>query len=71
MPPIFKAMVSITVWVLFIYGCLGVLGGLVLCIMRVSGGTTVPFYVALLHPFIGVSSLILSAVAAWLRKALE
>jgi hypothetical protein len=70
MPAIFKALASITVWILFVYGCLGVLGGVILCIMSVLGtkvsGPAVP-----LHPSIGVASLILSSVATWLRKALQ
>jgi len=65
MPPIFKALATIAVWILFVFGCLGILGGLVFCFMRVSSPA------ALLHPCIGVGSLILSVVAMQLRKGLE
>ena len=70
MPPIFKALASVTVWILFVYGCLAVLGGVVLCGMTI-GGAKVPDLAALLHPTIGVASLILSSVATWFRKALQ
>lgn len=70
MPPIFKALVTITVWILFVYGCLGILGGIVLCIMS-GAGATVSGSAVVLHPSIGVASLILSSVAAWLRRGLE
>ena len=66
MPSIFKALASITVWILFVYGCLAVLGGLVLCAMSVSGAK-VNDISALVHPCVGVASLILSVVAAWFR----
>jgi len=65
MPPILKTLASITVWVLFVYGLLAVVGGLVICGMQTSS------QVAWIHQFIGVGSLILSSVAAWLRKALQ
>ena len=65
MPPIFKALVSITVWVLFALGCLALVGAIACLVMRVSGPA------AVLHPCIGIASLFLSSVAAWLRKALE
>jgi len=70
MPAIFRALASITVWILFVYGCLGVLGGLILCIMSVVG-TKVSGPAVAFHPSIGVGSLILSSAAAWLRKALQ
>jgi hypothetical protein len=65
MPPIFKKFATITVWVLFIYGCLAILGGLIICGMKTTG------LVGWFHQFVGIASLILSSVAAWLRKALE
>jgi hypothetical protein len=65
MPPIFKALATITVWVLFVYGCLAILGGLIICGMK----TTSP--VGWFHQFVGVASLILSLVAMKLRKSLE
>jgi hypothetical protein len=65
MPPIFKALASITVWILFINGCLGiVLPG----IARLTTGET---YGSLLAWAIGVTSLILAVVAMKLRQMLE
>jgi hypothetical protein len=37
MPPIFKALASIAAWVLFVYGWLGILGGLIICGMKTTG----------------------------------
>jgi hypothetical protein len=51
--------------VLFIYGCLAIVGGLITCGMKATE------LVGWIHQFIGVASLILSSVAAWIRKALE
>lgn len=70
MAPVFKTLASITVWILFVYGCLGILAGVVLCIMSVAGAT-VSDSAAILHPSLGVASLILSSVAMWLRRAIE
>jgi len=44
MPPIFKALASITAWVLFIFGSLGVVG---IFVMAVVGGT---LFVAVVEP---------------------
>lgn len=69
MPSLFKALVSIAVWVLFVYGLLAMLGGIVICFMGASGnGPSV--VAAVIHPAIGTASLTLSAVTAWLRKLL-
>jgi hypothetical protein len=65
MPPIFKALTTIAAWVLFVYGWLGILGGLGCCMMKISGPC------ALLHPCIGVASLILSVVAMKLRQGMR
>ena len=69
MPPIFKALASITVWVLFIWGCVTILSA------------TVGYYVdhALQTPTIGIlaswgvgtAQLILAVCAMKLRQMLE
>ena len=65
MPSKFKALASITVWILFIFGCLTLLGGFVRAFMRSE--------LALVSSYFGygIISLILSVVAAKLRKTLE
>ncbi len=65
MPSIFKTLASITVWILFIFGCLSLLGGFARAFM---GGE-----LRLVSAYFGygILSLILSVVAARLRKALE
>jgi hypothetical protein len=65
MPPIFKALATIAVWVLFVYGWLGILGGLVICGMKTTGS------VEWLHIFSGVASLVLSVVVMRLRQKME
>ena len=68
MPPIFKALASIAVWILFIWGCITI------------GSATVGYYVkgagnppiAILASWgVGTAELILSVVCMKLRKMLE
>jgi hypothetical protein len=65
MPPVFKALATIAAWVLFIYGWLGILGGLVICGMQTAG------LVGWLHAFVGVASLVLSVVVMKLRQGMR
>ncbi len=73
MPPIFKALCSITVWILFVFGCLALLGGfgrivgyaLNMATGWESGRLIGAYFV------MGILSLILSAVAMKIRKSLE
>ena len=65
MPSKFKALASITVWILFIFGCLALLGGFVRAFMS-SEIRLVSAYFGY-----GVLSLTLSVVCAKLRKMLE
>jgi len=73
MPPIFKALASITVWILFVFGCLllvmpsvmGALGGI---FFRPGVPPPLVLYVAY---GLGVVSLILSVVCMKLRQMLE
>jgi amino acid transporter len=66
MPSIFKALATITVWILFVLGCIGVLfvcGG----IAHSVGGTPL-----IIGAWIAsILSLILAVVAMKLRKMLE
>jgi hypothetical protein len=66
MPSIFKALATITVWILFVYGCVGVLfvcGG----VAHAVGGTPliIDAWVA------SILSLIFAVAAMKLRKMLE
>ena len=66
MPQVFKSLVSISVWILFIYGCIllinttvqSIIGGLSPALTMAGGG-------------IAMASFILAAVAAKLRQMLE
>ena len=67
MPPIFKALATITAWFLFIWGLiLAVFDGLVLPLVGQITMTE-----AYLATGLGITSLILSVVAMKLRKMLE
>lgn len=72
MPPIFKALASIVVWILFVFGCVALLGGLMRAI-----GTGLELLPASPRPVIGayfsggILSLILSVVAMKLRLSME
>ena len=66
MPQVFKGLVSISVWILFIFGCVllintivaGIIEGLSPLETMAGGG-------------IAMGSLFLAAVAAWIRQKLE
>ena len=69
MPPIFKALASISVWVLFIVGCVNILTSFI-------GWATGGFGIANWQSgatflAIGIVSIILSVIAMRLRKMLE
>ena len=66
MSSIFKALASITVWVLFIFGALALLGGFV----RVIVGSPELDMMTAYFGF-GVGSLFLSVVTMKLRQMLE
>ena len=67
MPPIFKALATITAWFLFIWGLiLAVFDGLVLPLIGQISMTEAYFATGL-----GIASLILSVVAMKLRKMLQ
>jgi hypothetical protein len=67
MPPIFKALATITAWFLFILGlALVVIDGLVLPLV----GAPITMTEAYFATGLGIASLILSVVAMKLRKML-
>ncbi len=66
MPPIFKALVSIIVWILFIKGCACIVDG-----TYISIAGTEPLLTAIAMCSEGIVALILAAVAAKLRQTLE
>jgi hypothetical protein len=70
MPAIFKRIINISVWVLFIKGLLdGVVGAYAACRSVITGRGN-PM-VGLAATAVRAAALILACVAAWLRKKLE
>jgi hypothetical protein len=67
MPPIFKALVSIIVWILFIHGCICFVHSGIL--VMTSG--LVPPPQAQIGSVVAIASVILAATAAKLRQMLE
>lgn len=63
MPPVFKALASITVWILFIVGCLVILTALPLPYLDFGGNWQ--------RLAVGIASLVLAVVTMKLRKTLE
>ena len=55
MPAIFKALASISAWILFVFGCLSLLGGF----GRIIGGSTELLLISAYFGF-GIGSLFLS-----------
>jgi hypothetical protein len=66
MPSIFKALASLTAWIVFIFGLLALVGGFV----RVFGGSPELDLMTAYFGF-GVGSLVLSVVVMKLRHMLE
>ena len=66
MPQIFKALVSISVWILFVWGCIMLINSLVLMIIGWADWqpTMAGFGIAIV-------SLALAAVASMIRQKLE
>ena len=72
MPPIFKALATITVWVLFILGWLTLLGtNIGAAVGGALFGPTPPPLCFFLGNGVGIASLILSVCAMKLRQMLE
>ena len=73
MPPIFKALTTISAWVLFIVGLLGLVMGLIIVPAATPlplGGTAPPIQMYLTIG-LGIVSLILAVCAMKLRQMLE
>jgi hypothetical protein len=70
MPPIFKALITISVWVLFIVGWLATLTTGVMIGRALMAGETPPL-VAVANGGVGAVALILTCVGAWLRQKVE
>ncbi len=68
MPSIFKALSTITAWVLFIFGLLRLLIGLV---MAVTTGPRSPELAVYLDFTVAIAAMTLSVVVMLLRKKLE
>ena len=66
MPSIFKALASITAWVLFVFGSVSLLGGF----GRIIGGSPELDLLTAYFGF-GIGGLFLSVVVMKLRKGLE
>jgi len=70
MPPIFKALVSISVWVLFIIGFIATITTGIVMASTSEMPQTMPMAVVV-NGIGGCVSFFLACVAAWLRKKLE
>jgi hypothetical protein len=68
MPPIFKALASITAWVLFIFGMIRLIIAL---IYAFTSGPIHPDATTYFDFALGVGSLVLSVVVMKLRRTLE
>jgi hypothetical protein len=68
MPSVFKSLTTIAAWVLFVFGFLRLIIGLV---MAFASGPEIPPTGVYLDFAIGVASLTLSAVVMQLRRKLE
>jgi len=70
MPPIFKALITISVWLLFIKGCVGIILNSMIIMSAMSAGESAPMASAVLCA-VSSFAFILACVAAWLRKKVE
>ena len=70
MPPVFKTIINISVWILFIKGLLMALATVYTASMAFLSGETLPIVVVAACAA-GSFAFILACVAAWLRKKVE
>ena len=70
MPSIFKALASITAWVLFVWGCVIILGATVDFYVRI-GIWNEPTLAHMVSWAVSVGALILSVCAMRLRQKME
>jgi hypothetical protein len=69
---IFKVLATITAWILFIFGFLALIGGIVVSIEPTTGVTAMPkALLAWAHFGYGTINLVLSVVIMKLRQMLE
>ena len=71
MPSYFKALATITVWVLFIWGCVTILSATVGYYWNVGMGDYSPSIATLASWGVGAAELVLSVVVMILRKKME
>ena len=72
MPQIFKALASISVWILFVWGCIALLAGVVRLIGAATGDFTAAALLAIWMPLgAAIVCLFLSVCAMKLRQMLE
>jgi len=65
MPKMLPVLVTISVWILFVMGCLGLLAGFAGLFLLPGGSRTNAAF------GFGVFSLMLSVIATWFRSRLE
>jgi hypothetical protein len=70
MPPIFKALITIIVWSLFIIGCIATITTGIVMASTNEMPQTMPL-AAVVNGIGGCFAFILACVAAWLRKKVE
>ena len=69
MPQIFKALASITVWVLFVWGCITILSATVGYYASIGWGS--PTMANFMSWGVGTAQLVLAVVCMKLRQMLE
>ena len=69
MPPIFKALITISVWLLFIKGCVGIILATIINMSAMSGES--PPMAGAVVCAVSSFAFILACVAAWIRKKVE
>ena len=70
MPPIFKALITISVWLLFIKGCVGMIVAGLIITSAMLAGEPIPITSGI-ECAVSSFAFILACVAAWLRKKVE
>jgi hypothetical protein len=70
MPPIFKALITISVWVLFIVGWIATITTGITIAIAGSAGEIMPM-AAVVNGIGGCVAFILACVGAWIRQKVE
>jgi len=71
MPPVFKALITVAVWILFVKGCLAILLSTILVVMARPMMTGQASLVDVVMAGVGIAALILAAAGAKLRQMVE